>query len=162
MNRLLKSWGLLVVVLVFILSACGGSTAVEDTTNRATLPKVVMYKSPTCGCCGKWATYMRANGFRVEERIADNLWRLKDRYGVPPQARSCHTAIVGDYVVEGHVPAQEVKRLLTERPDVVGIAVPGMPIGSPGMEVPGQPAEPFTVVAFDRAGNVSVFAEYTP
>jgi len=105
---------------------------------------------------------MRENGFQVEERVANNLWALKDRYGVPVQARSCHTAIVGDYVVEGHVPAQEVKRLLKERPDVVGIAVPGMPIGSPGMEVPGQTPEPFPVVAFDRAGNVEVIAEYTP
>ncbi len=145
----------LVIVLV-LLAACGGGGA----QSTESLPPVLVYKSPTCGCCTKWADHMRANGFKVEVRDVSNLMAIKDRYGVPPQARSCHTAVVGEYVVEGHVPAQEVKRLLTERPDVVGIAVPGMPIGSPGMEVPGRPAEPFEVVVFDRQGNVQPVARY--
>lgn len=103
---------------------------------------------------------MEQNGFTVDAQDMADLSEIKAKYQVPPQLQSCHTAIVDGYVVEGHVPVSEVNRLLSERPDIVGIAVPGMPIGSPGMEVSGQAAEPFDVISFDKAGNTAIFASY--
>lgn len=107
---------------------------------------------------------MEEQGFTVvAQDMADaDFAQVKQRYQVPAELQSCHTAIVDGYVIEGHVPAEDVRRLLAERPDVVGLVVPGMPVGSPGMEVPGQPAEPFQVLAFDKAGRTEVFASYNP
>jgi hypothetical protein len=103
---------------------------------------------------------MRANGFTVEEEGVASLDAVKVEHGVPQELRTCHTAIVDGYVVEGHVPAEDVERLLAERPEIAGVAVAGMPAGSPGMEVAGQPAEPFDVVAFTADGDTSVFASH--
>lgn len=103
---------------------------------------------------------METHGFTVDAQDVADLSSIKAKYQVPPQLQSCHTAIVDGYVVEGHVPVTEVDRLLSERPDVLGIAVPGMPIGSPGMEVDGQPDEAFDVLTFDAAGSTTVFASY--
>ena len=100
------------------------------------------------------------HGFTVKTKNTNNLAAIKSKYQVPPQLQSCHTAIVDGYIVEGHVPAEDVQRLLSERPDISGIAVAGMPIGSPGMEVDGAVAQPFDVIAFDTAGNTEVFASY--
>ena len=126
----------------------------------ASLPAMTVYKTPTCGCCTAWVDHMKAAGFRVDVRDTLDLAPVKLDLGVPAGLGSCHTARVGDYVVEGHVPAADVKRLLDERPEgVAGIAVPGMPTGSPGMEVPGQPAQPYDVVAFGTGGQ-HVFASH--
>ena len=105
---------------------------------------------------------MRQAGFEVREvNVSSNaLLRIKDKYGVPYELRSCHTAVVGDYIVEGHVPPQEVQRLLSERPAIKGIGVPGMPLGSPGMESPDGTVQPYTVFAFDQAGNMQPVAQY--
>lgn len=103
---------------------------------------------------------MEENGYTVQVENTENLGPVKQQHSVPTTLYSCHTAIVDGYVVEGHVPVDALERLLAERPDVTGIAVPGMPIGSPGMEVAGSPAEPFDVIAFDGQGNSSVFASY--
>ncbi|MCA9938453.1 MAG: hypothetical protein KC418_07420 [Anaerolineales bacterium] len=103
---------------------------------------------------------MEDNGYTVQVENADNLAAIKDQYHVPPSLQSCHTAIVDGYIIEGHVPVADVERLLTERPDIAGLAVPGMPIGSPGMEVEGAAAQPYDVLAFDKSGNVSLFASY--
>lgn len=119
-------------------------------------PSVTVYKSPTCGCCGKWVDHLRDNGFQVIARDVADVDTYKLRYGVPRQLASCHTAVVGGYVVEGHVPADVVRRLLAEQPKFSGVAVPGMPIGSPGMEQ-GARQDPYEVVAFDRAGHVTVY-----
>ena len=124
----------------------------------AALPEVVVYKSPTCGCCTEWVAHLRRHGFRVRSEDVAELQPVKARHGVPPELQSCHTALVGGYVVEGHVPADLVERLLRERPKVAGIAVPGMPVGSPGMEVPGARAERYRVLTFDRDGKTEVFA----
>ncbi len=105
---------------------------------------------------------MADNGYPLEVRNVDNLSVIKKQYQVPRTLQSCHTAIVDGYVIEGHVPIAEVNRLLAERPDVVGLAVAGMPVGSPGMEVPGAQTQPFEVVAFDSAGNTQVYARYGP
>ncbi|MBN8443666.1 MAG: DUF411 domain-containing protein [Thauera sp.] len=120
---------------------------------------VTMYKDPNCGCCSKWAEHMRASGFSVKEVPTPQMAAVKGSAGVPQALGSCHTARVGGYVVEGHVPAADVKRLLAERPAVVGIAAPGMPQGSPGMEGP-FPPDRYDVVSFDRDGRTEVFARH--
>jgi hypothetical protein len=122
----------------------------------ADLPAVIVYKTPTCGCCSKWVDHMRAAGFDVETHDLADLSSTKAQYGVQLEFSSCHTAVVGGYVVEGHVPAEHVKRLLAERPEVAGLTVPGMPMGSPGME--GAYSESYDVLTFDKDGNTSVFA----
>jgi hypothetical protein len=126
----------------------------------ADLPDVQVYKSPTCGCCTRWADQLRASGFDVKTINVPNMVPIKQQLGVPPQLGSCHTAVVDGYVVEGHVPIEDVLRLLRERPAAKGIAVPGMPIGSPGMEGPNP--QPFKVYTFDDAGNIQEFASHTP
>ncbi len=102
--------------------------------------------------------HLRAAGFEVKEQNVDALGPIKQRFGVPAALQSCHTAVVDPYVIEGHVPADLIQRLLRERPAVVGLAVPGMPVGAPGMEAPGRPAERYDVLTFDRSGRTTVFA----
>jgi hypothetical protein len=122
------------------------------------LPKVTVYKSAYCGCCKAWIRHMEQNGFAVESVDTEELAPLKQKHGVAPALASCHTALVGGYVVEGHVPAAEVKRLLAERPALVGLAVPGMPMGSPGME--GPRTDPYQVLGLQKEGGTQVFARY--
>jgi hypothetical protein len=119
----------------------------------ASLPRLTVTKDPTCGCCAGWTEHVRAAGFPVEVIETGDLNRVKARLGVPSALAACHTAEVDGYVVEGHVPANIIKRLLAERPDIRGLAVPGMPVGSPGMEVDGSPPEVFEVIAFGPAGQ---------
>ena len=121
---------------------------------------IYVYKSPTCGCCGNWVDQMVAHGFDVQTEDVNNLADIKTQKGVPDELLSCHTAVVGDYVIEGHVPPEDVERLLAEQPDALGLAVPGMIVGSPGMEVPGAEAQPYDVFLFDASGPTSVFASY--
>ncbi len=116
---------------------------------------VVVYKGPTCACCEKWAEHMERAGFEVEVQVMDNLRPVKAQYGIGYRLESCHTAVVDGYAIEGHVPANVVKRLLKERPDVTGLAVPGMPLGSPGMEGPVK--ESYNVLAFTSDGRVAVY-----
>jgi len=124
------------------------------------MPMVTVYKTPTCGCCGRWIDHMEENGFQVSSENIDDVGPIKQENGVPPELRSCHTAIVAGYVIEGHVPAEDVFKLLREKPDVVGISVPGMPIGSPGMEGPN--AQPYRVLSFDRNGDTKEYSVHTP
>lgn len=121
--------------------------------------EVTMFKDPNCGCCGKWADHMRANGFQVKEIATREMGAVKRQAGVPQELGSCHTAKVGGYIVEGHVPAADVKRLLTDKPAVIGVSAPGMPMGSPGMEGP-YPADRYDVISFDRDGKTAVFASH--
>jgi len=130
----------------------------RSPAGAAALPEVVVYKSPTCGCCTEWVAHLRRHGFRVRPEDVTDPQAVKRRHRVPPDLQSCHTALVDGFVVEGHVPADLVERLLRERPKVVGLAVPGMPVGSPGMEVPGARAERYRVLTFDRDGKTEVFA----
>lgn len=123
-------------------------------------PAMTVYRSPTCACCAKWVDHVRANGFTATVRDEPDLDAVKDRLGVPRGLRSCHTARVDGYLVEGHVPAEDIRRLLRERPGVAGLAVPGMPMGTPGMEQPGAPAEPYEVLAFARDGATRVYARH--
>lgn len=120
--------------------------------------EVTVYKTPACGCCSKWVDHLKANGFAVRAEDVRDLNAVKARYGVQRHLASCHTAVVDGYVVEGHVPAEAIKRLLRERPAVKGVAVPGMPVGSPGMEGPN--AERYDVVTFDAEGRSQVYMRY--
>lgn len=122
------------------------------------LAKVVVYKSPTCGCCSKWIDHLNAAGFDVEAHDRNDMNFIKGQFGVSRPLQSCHTAVVDGYTIEGHVPAEDIIRLLKQRPEVAGLSVPGMPIGSPGMEA--NFIEPFEVVAFDKEGNSETFTEY--
>ena len=116
-----------------------------------------MYKTEACGCCNIWVEYLEENGFEVRTENVDNLAAVKVELGVPPQLQSCHTAVIDGYVIEGHVPLEPIQRLLTERPEIAGLAVPGMPIGSPGMEMPGRLPDPYDIVAFDAEGETEVY-----
>jgi hypothetical protein len=121
---------------------------------------VSVFKSPTCGCCAKWNDHLTAAGFAVTSKDETDMNAVKDQRGVPPALRSCHTAVVAGYVIEGHVPADVVRRLLRERPaGIAGLAVPGMPAGSPGMEMPDGRKDAYDVVAFDTKGTTSVYAK---
>jgi len=121
------------------------------------LPALTVYKSPACGCCVKWIDYMRARGFSVKTVDVESIAEVKRTWGVPTNLSACHTTIAGSYVIEGHVPADVVTRFLRERPPVAGIAVPGMPLGSPGMEQPTGRVEPYAVMSFDRTGRTAVY-----
>lgn len=122
--------------------------ALAERARAAGLPRMVVTKDPSCGCCSGWVEHVRAAGFAVEVVETESVNRLKTRLGVPPDLAGCHTAEVGGYVIEGHVPAAAIRRLLDERPAATGLAVPGMPVGSPGMEVEGSPPEVYEVVLF--------------
>ena len=117
---------------------------------------IKVYKTPQCGCCKAWVTHLRNNGFQVETMDLPDLSLVKQKYGVKAALQSCHTAVVNGYVVEGHVPADVIRKLLRERPAVAGVAVPGMPAGSPGME--GASKQAYDVYTFDRAGKAQVYA----
>lgn len=121
--------------------------------------KIVVYKSPTCGCCGQWVTYMRNNGYTVEVHDQDDVTPIKTASGVPQALQSCHTAQIGGYVVEGHVPVEAIRRMLRERPQIAGIAVGGMVAGTPGMEM-GNQKQPYDVVAFTRDGHTSIYEHH--
>ena len=151
----LKSVRTLVASALLGLATLGGvSTAVATDDDE-----VVMYKDPNCGCCGKWAEHMREHGFKVKEVATAEMGQVKGEAGVPQALGSCHTAKVGGYVVEGHVPAADVRRMLTEKPAIAGISAPGMPMGSRGMEGP-YPADRYDVVSFDAQGRTAVFSSH--
>lgn len=157
--------------LALVLAACqpdappapdastDGATVVQTSTDATTTdgPLVTVYKSPTCGCCSLWTEYLEAEGFQVETHDVQNLTAVKDSLGVPPDLGSCHTATVEGYVIEGHVPAEPIRRLLAEKPEARGLAVPGMPVGSPGMEV-GDRVDPYDVLILDETGEAAVYA----
>lgn len=122
--------------------------------------EVVMYKNAGCQCCTKWGDHMQEGEFSVEEVATPVLMQVKQENGITRELSSCHTALVDGYVVEGHVPRADVKRLLQERPDAIGLAVPGMPIGSPGMETPGRAPQNYDVLLVHNDGSTSVFSSY--
>lgn len=148
MTRLLA-----LVLLVFALHG-EGAFAADD------MPKMMVWKNPQCGCCGKWVDHLRAAGFTVEVNETENINKIKRKFGIPEPLTACHTATIGNYYVEGHVPADAVKELLVAKPKIVGLAVPGMPMGSPGMEVESGEVEAYEVRAVDASGASSVFKSY--
>jgi hypothetical protein len=155
------------ILAASMLGACTQSDDVSGSQNQkeeiradASLPLLVVYKSESCGCCGDWVTHMERAGFKTEVHNVDNLNAIKTEVGLPPMMGSCHTARVGTYFVEGHVPAEDVKRLLAAQPNAKGLAVPRMPIGSPGMESPTGEVEPYDVLLIANDGSASVYASH--
>lgn len=122
-------------------------------------PLVEVFKNPSCGCCGAWVDHLKAAGFDVKVTMVDDTSAVRRKYGLPDKFGSCHTAVVAGYVVEGHVPADDVRKLLAMKPEAVGLAVPGMPVGSPGMEM-GARKDRYQVLLVDRQGRERVFASY--
>lgn len=122
--------------------------------------EITVYKSPTCGCCTGWAEHLRRAGFTVVEKARDDMESIKQRLGVPDRLASCHTAVVDGYVIEGHVPADDIRRLLRDKPPIAGLAAPGMPQRSPGMQPPGLPPKDYDVLSFDAMGRTDVFTRY--
>lgn len=143
----------LMVGLALSLTACYVPSGWTQGSNS-----VIVYKDPNCGCCTAWVTHLRQAGFKVTVNDRADMPVIKSRLNVPQQLSSCHTAQVGNYVVEGHVPAAVILRLLREQPAVQGVAVPGMPVGSPGME--GGKPQPYQVLTYDEKGKTSVYARY--
>lgn len=148
MNRLMKKP--LMAALPLALLACVQSAAAQT---------IEVVKSPSCGCCHEWVEHLRRAGFDVRIVDTEDVGATARWLGVPDDLRSCHTASIGGYAIEGHVPAGDIRRLLAERPDAVGIAVPGMPIGSPGMEQ-GDERQAYAVILFDRDGRRTTFAQH--
>jgi hypothetical protein len=143
---------------VLLAIALTSQAVFAQTKSTSAKTPLTVYKTPTCGCCGKWVEHMDANGFAATTTNLPDLSAIKAKHGVPAALHSCHTSLVGGYVIEGHVPAADIRRLLKERPKIVGLAAPGMPAGSPGMDVPNSPA--YDVIAFDKDGKTSVFAKH--
>ncbi|MGH7998495.1 MAG: DUF411 domain-containing protein [Brasilonema sp.] len=134
-------------------------TQLVNTTKRIQDQHATVYRSPDCTCCGGWIDHLKAHGFQIKDFPTPDIDAVKQKYNVPDNLASCHTAIVNGYVIEGHVPAQDIKRLLQEKPNVLGLSVPQMPVGTPGMEM-GNQKDPFTVFAFDNKSRTAVFNKY--
>jgi hypothetical protein len=130
----------------------------KPTVADSHLPVVTVYKSPTCGCCGKWVKHMESSGFKVISKNRKNLDPIKKQFAIKQSFQSCHTAKIGDYVVEGHVPADDIKRMLKEKPAIDGLAVPGMPMGSPGME--GHRKDNYEVLVINKGDVTGVFSKH--
>lgn len=149
------------LLIALTQAACAEGSAWDKPTPRLDAPKeLTVYRSPTCGCCEKWIAHMAKQGFTVKEVVSEDMASVKQRLGVPQALQSCHTAVVDGYVVEGHVPANDVKKLLKSKQQAAGLAAPGMPAGSPGMEMGGAKGN-FSVILFDKAGNAETFNTYS-
>ena len=142
------------------LGISGSKQSASNLSSIATVPESIVYRSPECSCCGGWITHLKAHGFKLRDFATTDIEAVKQKYNVSDELASCHTAIVAGYIIEGHVPAWDIKRLLTEQPDkVAGLSVPQMPVGTPGMEL-GDHKDPFSVLSFSRDGIVAVFSDY--
>lgn len=158
------------VLVAALVSACtqavpspvSAALAAPATTATEALPRVTVHRDAYCGCCHLWVEHLREEGFEVDDRVEADMGVVKLRLGVAPDHASCHTAEVEGYVVEGHVPASDIRRLLKERPRVHGLVLPGMPMGSPGMEVEGVDAEAYRVLAVDHDGTTSTYSQHQP
>lgn len=162
------AWGLASLAALMMSTACardpdatsataGAQPTATPTAMADTTPAMVVHKSPSCGCCGLWVEHMQHAGFKVEVRDTDDLASIKAALGVPYGKGSCHTAEIDGYVIEGHVPAEDVRRLLAERPQALGLVLPGMPLGSPGMGMPDGRVQSYTVELVAKDGGTSTF-----
>ena len=136
-----------------LLAVIIGVANAEQTT-----PRITVYKSPTCGCCDKWIKHLEQNGFVVEAHNRKDMKSIKQKNGIKPQYQSCHTGLINGYYIEGHVPAQDIKKLLVEKPKAAGLSVPRMPMGSPGME--GHRKDPYSVYLIQENGESKVYNSY--
>ncbi len=143
------------VITVFAISLYFGFSFANQEVQAE---EIMVYKSPTCGCCKKWVKHLRKEGFKVKTKDYRDMKPIKKKFGVQPEFQSCHTAKVGKYFIEGHVSASDIKKLLKEKPDIKGLTAPGMPMGSPGME--GHRKDKYNVLAIDKNDNATVYTRY--
>ena len=150
---------IIAVCAALVFAFLPADTAIATSVEQSALPaSLTIYRSPTCGCCKDWVAHMKSAGFQINDNVTSEMKTVRQTYGVPEAISSCHTALIDGYVVEGHVPAMDVQRLLAERPDVVGLTAPGMPVGSPGMEMDNR-SDPYVVYAFS-SDAIAAFAEH--
>ena len=147
------------LLMVCVLLSLSFGIKAEDQVKIVEPIVIEVYRSPSCGCCSKWLVHLKENQFDVIDHVTNDVQAIKDKYGVPENMASCHTALVNGYVVEGHVPASDIKKLLKLKPAVIGISVPGMPSGTPGMEMGGR-KDAYQVISFDKEKKYQVFSSY--
>ncbi len=143
---------LVAVVMIWLVASTGAQAAPETF-------EITVYRAPSCSCCGGWMKHLTTQGFQTRNVLTSDMNAVKQQHRVPNDLASCHTAVINGYVIEGHVPANDIKRLIAQKPNVAGIAVPGMPIGTPGMESENVP-DPFSVFSFDQQGKAEAFNQY--
>ena len=163
-KNLLNSLAFSGVLFVNTLNPQGISAESQKSID---IPKVVSYRSASCGCCKKWVNHLRDNGLEVVDNVIEDVSAIKKQYKIPNNLRSCHSAQIGEYTIEGHVPIESITKLFKEKPSVSGIAVPGMPLGSPGMEINSHDShshdyEKYNVVSFSKNGKIKKFDEISP
>ena len=163
-KNLLKTLVFSGFLIVNIFNAEKSSAKTQDNID---IPKVFSYRSASCGCCKKWVNHLRQNGLEVVDNILEDVSGIKNQYKIPNNLRSCHSAKIGTYAIEGHVPIESITKLFKEKPSVSGIAVPGMPLGSPGMEINSHDShshdyEKYNVVSFSKNGKIKKFDEISP
>lgn len=156
-NYFMKNKLIFVSPLLAVL-AISGYMVLESSSKNAHAEEIMVYKTPTCGCCNKWVKHLKDEGFNVKTKDIVDLQPVKNQFGVQPQFQSCHTAKIGKYFIEGHVSGSDIKRLLKEKPDIKGLAVPGMPMGSPGME--GDRKDDYNVLAIDKNYNATIYSSH--
>ena len=155
-NLIVRTLAIVTAGLTLTLTTAAVRT--PGVTSDAKKPTITVYKDPSCGCCKNWIEHLIKHGYRVDAKDTPNMAEIKRTLGVPNAMTSCHTAMVNGYLIEGHVPAADIDQLLSKKPRVAGLAVPGMPMGSPGME--GPRSQPYKVLAFDKSGKTTVFASH--
>jgi len=150
---------ILAITASFItLALTTAATPSRSVSSIAKKPTITVYKDPSCGCCKNWIQHLIKHGYQVDAKDTPNMAEIKRTLGVPDAVTSCHTALVNGYLIEGHVPAADIDRLLEKKPRIAGLGVPGMPMGSPGME--GPVSQHYKVLSFDKSGKTSVFAAH--
>jgi hypothetical protein len=155
-NRFVRTFAFGASFLALALTTAAARPPAVDSAAKE--PTITVYKDPNCGCCKSWIEHLIKHGYRVDARDTSEMSEIKRNLGVPEGLSSCHTAVVSGYLIEGHVPAKDIARLLKEKPKIAGLAVPGMPMGSPGME--GPRTQHYKVLSFDKAGTTKTFASY--
>lgn len=157
MKKFKKKYSLSIAIILLLLAfvVLTSCSSKSDLNSQLTLEPITLYKTPTCGCCGVYSQYLSNQGFNVNVQQLEQLTAIKQQYNIPTALQSCHTSIMGNYFVEGHIPQQAIEKLLTEKPNIAGIAMPGMPSGSPGM--PGSKDETWIIYAVGNDGSISEF-----
>ena len=152
---------------ILVVNTLYAQEGASKTKENIDIPKVVSYRSASCGCCKKWVNHLRDNGLEVVDKIVEDISVIKNQYQIPNNLRSCHSAQIANYMIEGHVPIESINKLFREKPNIKGIAVPGMPLGSPGMEMHSHDShshdyENYTVVSFSKTGKTKIFDKISP
>ena len=149
----------LLLTLILLSQSLSLVYAVSVSSEKSLNNEIIVYRSPTCGCCSKWLTHLKQHNFKVIDNVTENMDAIKVQYGVNAKLASCHTAIINGRVIEGHVPAKDIQKLLNTPNNFKGLSVPGMVVGSPGMEM-GDKKVPYDVIAFDEKGNTTTYQSY--